>query len=99
MTELLFILYILFLFALPIPGLVLTAALGLVHALRLKYLLLKFQPMAGRRIVYLHVLTRALNLSASAALSLVMAGAVHLLIADYLYLFLFNSIFCFLVSA
>ncbi|MBI5428224.1 MAG: hypothetical protein HZA02_08110, partial [Nitrospinae bacterium] len=85
--------------ALPIPGLVLTAALGLVHALRLKYLLLKSQPMAGRKIVYLNVLTRALNLLASAGLSLVMAGAVHLSIADYFYLFLFNSVFCFLVSA
>jgi len=99
MLEFLFVLYLLFFFIFPLPGLAATLGLATTYGLYGKYHLLCRQPALGRRLLAVHTLLAAVNVLCSAALAFLLALGVHLLIFGSPFLFIFNFIFCAAVSA
>lgn len=98
MLEFLLILYILFVFVFPLPLLGLTSGLAVIYVLYRKCLLLKHQPVEGKRVLLLSGLSRTANLVCCLLLSLAMTFGVHFFIIENRYLFLFNLIFSLSVS-
>lgn len=98
MLETALIVYILLLFAFPLPALAVLLGLSTVWGLHRKYQLMEQQPSEGSYILRLNAVTSLLNFLASVVLAVTISAGVNAVIFDFLYLFLFNFLFCFLIS-
>jgi hypothetical protein len=85
-------------FTFPVPCLAFCLGSWTCHLIYRKILLLKFQPTAWGKIVWVHFLTGALDTILSAIMAMLLSLTVYFLIFDSLRLFIFNFIFCFLIS-
>jgi hypothetical protein len=98
MMEALFVVYILLLFIFPVPILIGSAA-AMAHLLVYqKYLLLRRQPAAGKKLLFAAGLADFVNFIASLLLAFALAGAIHFAIFEFFHLFAFNAVFCFGIS-
>lgn len=98
MIESLFILFIIFLFIIPIPTLSLALGLAIGHIFYKQFLLLRHQPAKHKSLVWYTLLCSAINLSSSLILAFALSYAVYYFLTDLSWLFIFNFLFCLLIS-
>ena len=98
MLEIGITLVILLFFIFPIPGLAVCLGAWTCYLIYSKLLLLNRQPDRWKKIIWIHFLTRTIDIILSLAIAFMIALTVYFLIFDSLRLFIFNIIFCSLIS-